>query len=257
ASREPRPAPRVRTRPAARRRAGRLPRRRRRRPPRPRLHPRRRPHPPPRRARDGAFTVVGQEPLASGHFPFPVTNLPLPHERVLRRVGAAADRLGLAAYVVGGAVRDALLGRATTDLDFVAVGAGGGIALAEAVAKDLGVGTASVYPSFGTAAVTVPAGAVEGEPERLVLEFVGARRESYRADSRKPIVEDGTLEDDLRRRDFTVNALAVALNAERFGELVDPFGGLADLAAGRLATPLDPRQTFDDDPLRMMRAARF
>ncbi|HLT46606.1 MAG TPA: HD domain-containing protein [Rubricoccaceae bacterium] len=186
-----------------------------------------------------------------------MTNLPLPHERVLRRVGAAADRLGLAAYVVGGAVRDALLGRATTDLDFVAVGAGGGIALAEAVAKDLGVGTASVYPSFGTAAVTVPAGAVEGEPERLVLEFVGARRESYRADSRKPIVEDGTLEDDLRRRDFTVNALAVALNAERFGELVDPFGGLADLAAGRLATPLDPRQTFDDDPLRMMRAARF
>jgi poly(A) polymerase len=193
-----------------------------------------------------------------------MTDLPLPHEPLLRRIGAAADRLGVAAWVVGGAVRDALLGRPTTDLDFVALGPGSGIRLAEAVAEDLGVGTANVYPSFGTAAVTVPAGAVEGEPARLVLEFVGARKESYRADSRKPIVEDGTLEDDQRRRDFTVNALAVALNslprfggAARFGALADPFGGLQDLAAGRLRTPLDPHRTFDDDPLRMMRAARF
>src|SRR5690606_13594744 len=131
------------------------------------------------------------------------------------------------------AVRDALLGRATTDLDFVAVGPGSGIALAEAVAADLGTGTANVYPAFGTAAVTVPPGKIVEDEERLVLEFVGARKESYRSDSRKPIVEDGTLEDDLARRDFTVNALAVALNADRFGELVDPFEGLQDLAAAR------------------------
>src|SRR5690606_22557795 len=188
---------------------------------------------------------------------YTMTDLPLPHERVLRRVGAAADRLGLAAYAVGGAVRDALLKRDTTDLDFVAVGSGAGIALAEAVAKDLGVGTANVYPAFGTAAVAVPPGRIEGEEERLVLEFVGARRESYRADSRKPIVEDGTLEDDLARRDFTVNALAVALNEDGFGAVVDPFAGLQDLAAARLATPLEPHVTFADDPLRMMRAARF
>lgn len=195
--------------------------------------------------------------MAPDHFLLPVTNLSLPHEPVLRRVGAVADRRGLLAWAVGGAVRDALLGRATTDLDFVALGPGSGIRLAEALADDLGVGTAHVYPAFGTAAVRVPGGALEGEPAPLVLEFVGARRESYRADSRKPVVEDGTLEDDQRRRDFTVNALAVALNAAHFGTLVDPFEGLADLAAGRLRTPLDPRQTFDDDPLRMMRAARF
>ncbi|MDX1419502.1 MAG: HD domain-containing protein [Rubricoccaceae bacterium] len=186
-----------------------------------------------------------------------MTDLSLPHERVLRRIGAVADRLGLAAYAVGGAVRDALLGRPTTDLDVVAVGPGSGIALAEAVAEDLGTGMAHVYPAFGTAAVTVPPGAAEGEEARLVLEFVGARKESYRADSRKPIVEDGTLDDDLARRDFTVNALAVTLNAETFGALVDPFEGLADLAAARLVTPLDPAETFDDDPLRMLRAARF
>jgi poly(A) polymerase len=202
---------------------------------------------------DGRFRTVPINHRPS-HMP---TDLPLPHEPVLRRIGAAADRLGLAAYAVGGAVRDALLDRPTTDLDFVALGPGSGIRLAEAVAADLGAGAAHVYPAFGTAAVRVPAGALEGEPEPLVLEFVGARRESYRADSRKPLVEDGTLEDDQRRRDFTVNALAVALNEANFGALLDPFDGLADLAAGRLRTPLDPRQTFEDDPLRMLRAARF
>ena len=182
-----------------------------------------------------------------------MTDVPLPHEPLLRRVGAEADRLGLEAYAVGGAVRDALLGRATTDLDFVSVGAGSGIALAKAVTKAAGGTAAHVYEQFGTAAVRLPN--PDGAP--FVLEFVGARKESYRADSRKPLVEDGTLEDDLRRRDFTVNALAVALHEARFGELVDPFGGLVDLAAGRLRTPLDPLVTFEDDPLRMLRAARF
>ena len=189
--------------------------------------------------------------------------VPLPFDPVLRRVGAEADRLGLDAYAVGGAVRDALLGRATTDLDVVAVGPGSGVALAEAVARSLGVRPPAVYAAFGTAAVTVPAGTLaevtgDGDgPERLVVEFVGARRESYRAESRKPVVEDGTLDQDLARRDFTVNALAASLAADRFGELVDPFDGLSDLEARTLRTPLDPAVTFEDDPLRMLRAARF
>ena len=187
----------------------------------------------------------------------------LPFEPVLRRIGEAADALGLEAYAVGGAVRDALLGRATTDLDVVAVVPGGsgqtgaGIRLAEAVAEAFRVRRPAVYAAFGTAAVTLPADRVEGGGEALVVEFVGARRESYRADSRKPIVEEGTLGDDLARRDFTVNALAASLGGDRFGEIVDPFGGLNDLAAAELRTPLDPAQTFADDPLRMMRAARF
>ena len=193
-----------------------------------------------------------------------VPRVALPFEPVLRRVGAAADAAGVEAYAVGGAVRDALLGRATTDLDVVAVGPGAGVALAEAVARDLGVRPPAVYAAFGTAAVTVPhpalarvLGGAENVPERLVVEFVGARRESYRADSRKPVVEDGTLAEDLARRDFTVNALAASLGGERFGEVVDPFDGLADLDARRLRTPLDPAATFADDPLRMFRAARF
>ena len=189
----------------------------------------------------------------------------LPFEPVLRRIGVVAERLGVEAYAVGGAVRDALLGRATTDLDVVAVGPGAGVALAEAVARDLGAKPPAVYAAFGTAAVTLgrPAltrvlgGEAEGGPDRLVVEFVGARRESYRADSRKPVVEDGTLAEDLARRDFTVNALAADLRPARFGETVDPFDGLADLEARRLRTPLDPAATFADDPLRMFRAARF
>ena len=187
---------------------------------------------------------------------------PLPYEPVLRRVGAVADRLGLDAYAVGGAVRDALLGRDTTDLDVVAVGPGAGVALAEAVARDLGVRAPAVYAAFGTAAVTVPPerlAALTGddEAERLVVEFVGARKESYRAESRKPVVEDGTLAEDLARRDFTVNALAASLNGGRFGETTDLFDGRADLDARTLRTPLDPAVTFEDDPLRMARAARF
>ncbi|CAN5503288.1 HD domain-containing protein [soil metagenome] len=181
----------------------------------------------------------------------------LPYEPVLRQVGTIADALGVETYAVGGAVRDALLKRKTTDIDFVSVGEGAGILLAREVAKRLGDGKATVYKSFGTAAVTLRPRADLDLAEDLHLEFVGARRESYDRTSRKPAVEDGTLEDDQRRRDFTVNALAIALNSERFGELVDPFGGLADLAAQRLRTPLDPIVTFDDDPLRMLRAARF
>lgn len=177
---------------------------------------------------------------------------PLPHEPILRTVGAVADRLKLEAYVIGGAVRDAFLDRPTTDLDFVSIGPKSGIKLAKAVAKKLGGKTAHVYENFGTAAIRLPE-----EEGGLVLEFVGARKESYRADSRKPIVEDGSLEDDQARRDFTINALALALNAERFGNLLDPFGGVIDLVGKRLRTPLDPRATFEDDPLRMLRAARF
>ena len=183
---------------------------------------------------------------------------PLPYKPLLRAIGHAAAALGLDAYAVGGAVRDALLGRETTDLDVVAVGPGAGLALAEAAAGALGVRAPAVYPRFGTAALRVPAGHAAGDAERdLEVEFVGARKESYRAESRKPIVEDGTLADDLARRDFTVNALAASLAPDRFGDIVDPFGGLDDLRALVLRTPLDPGATFSDDPLRMLRAARF
>jgi poly(A) polymerase len=172
-----------------------------------------------------------------------------PFARTLRAVGEVAAGLELDAYLVGGGVRDLIIRRRTTDLDFVTLGEGSGERLAHAVAERLG-GKATVYPAFGTAAVHAPghAGA---------LEFVGARRESYRRGSRKPIVETGTLEDDLARRDFTVNALAASVRPDRWGELVDRSGGLADLQAGLLRTPLDPLVTFDDDPLRMVRAARF
>ena len=179
-----------------------------------------------------------------------------PYTAALRQVGQVAAREGIAAYAVGGVVRDVLLGRPTTDLDFVTVGPGTGIRLAEAVAEAAGTATAHVYENFGTAAVRLPP--PEGlNADALVLEFVAARKESYRAASRKPLVEDGTLEDDQRRRDFTINALAVHLHPERFGDLLDPFEGRADLEAGILRTPLDPEKTFEDDPLRMIRAARF
>ena len=187
--------------------------------------------------------------------------VPLPFEPVLRRVGLEAERLGLEAYAVGGAVRDAVLERPTTDLDVVAVGPGSGIALAQATSRALGVKSPAVYEAFGTAAVTVPAKTLAGLGGEgagpLVLEFVGARRESYRAQSRKPVVEDGTLDDDLARRDFTVNALAASLAPGAFGAVVDRHGGLADLGARTLRTPLEPGVTFEDDPLRMLRAARF
>lgn len=167
----------------------------------------------------------------------------------LALVGAVADRLGLECYVVGGFVRDIFLGRPSTDIDFVAVGSG--IELARAVARELGrKAHLSVFKSYGTAQVTLRSRGLE-------LEFVGARRESYRRDSRNPIVEDGTLADDIARRDFTVNAMAVCVNAGRLGEPVDLYDGLSDLDAGIIRTPLDPDITFSDDPLRMMRAVRF
>lgn len=178
---------------------------------------------------------------------------PLPYSSLLKRIGETADRLGIETYAVGGMVRDALLKRPTTDLDFVTVGSGTGIELAQELADTLGAGMAHVYPNFGTAALRME----DPDGEEMELEFVGARKESYRARSRKPIVEEGTLEDDQQRRDFTVNALAIALNKTSFGELIDPFNGLKDLRQRQLRTPLDPETTFEDDPLRMMRAARF
>ena len=162
-------------------------------------------------------------------------------------ISEAADELGVEAYVIGGYVRDIFLRRPSKDIDVVAVGSG--IELAKAVARKLGRGAhLSVFKNFGTA--QVKAGDLE-------LEFVGARRESYTHDSRKPVVEDGTLEDDQNRRDFTINALALCLNKARYGELVDPFGGLDDMDNLLIRTPLDPDITFSDDPLRMMRAVRF
>lgn len=167
----------------------------------------------------------------------------------LALVGSVADRLGLDCYVVGGFVRDIFLGRPSKDIDFVAVG--NGIELARAVAADLGrKAHLAVFKSYGTAQVTLRSRGLE-------LEFVGARRESYRRESRNPIVEDGTLADDIARRDFTINAMAVCVNRSRFGELVDLYSGLSDLEKGVIRTPLDPDVTFSDDPLRMMRAIRF
>lgn len=166
---------------------------------------------------------------------------------VFRRIGRVADAMGREVYVVGGYVRDIFLDRTSHDIDFVTVGSG--IELAKAVSKDFGPHTpCNVYATYGTAQV---------KRHNLELEFVGARRESYRRESRNPIVEDGTLTDDQNRRDFTINAMAICLNDDRFGELVDPFGGLADLAKKIIRTPLDPDITFSDDPLRMMRAIRF
>ena len=163
-------------------------------------------------------------------------------------IGEVADKLGVECYLVGGYVRDIFLERPTNDIDVVVVGSG--IDMATAVAERLGRRQAhlSVFRNFGTAQVKW-----HGQE----LEFVGARRESYNRGSRKPIVEDGTLEDDQNRRDFTINAMAICLNAGRFGELMDPFDGIRDLKDGIIATPLDPDITFSDDPLRMMRCVRF
>lgn len=166
---------------------------------------------------------------------------------LFRRIGESADSIGRPCYAVGGCVRDLFLDRPSKDIDFVTVGSG--IELAEIVAKSMGRGAhLSVFRSFGTAQV---------KHRDIELEFVGARRESYDRNSRKPVVEDGTLEEDLSRRDFTVNALAVSVNTASFGELIDLFGGLEDMEDKILRTPLDPDVTFSDDPLRMMRAIRF
>lgn len=166
---------------------------------------------------------------------------------IFRKISGVADRLGVECYVVGGYVRDIFLNRLSKDIDVVVVGSG--ISLAELLAKELGKGAyLSVFKNFGTAQVKY---------KGLEVEFVGARRESYNRDSRKPIVEDGTLEDDQYRRDFTVNALAICLNESRFGELVDPFNGLEDMKNKLLRTPTSSDITFSDDPLRMMRCIRF
>ncbi|MFY9117677.1 MAG: HD domain-containing protein [Dysgonamonadaceae bacterium] len=166
---------------------------------------------------------------------------------VFRLVSQVADEMNVECYVIGGYVRDIFLRRTSKDIDCVVVGSG--IALAEAVAKKMGKQSkVTVYKNFGTAQVKY---------KGYELEFVGARKESYTHDSRKPIVEDGTLEDDLKRRDFTINTLALCINRARFGELVDCFNGLQDLKNRIIRTPLNPNITFSDDPLRMMRAIRF
>ena len=161
---------------------------------------------------------------------------------VISKLAAEQD---VQAYAIGGYVRDIFLNRPSKDIDIVILG--NGIAFAEAVAARLNV-KVSVFKNFGTAMLRY---------QDVEVEFVGARKESYRSDSRKPIVENGTLEDDQKRRDFTINALAIALHSSQFGELIDPFGGIADLEAKLIRTPLNPVETFSDDPLRMMRAIRF
>ena len=168
-------------------------------------------------------------------------------DKIFKQISETADKLGLECYVVGGYVRDIFLNRPSKDIDVVVVGSG--IKMAETLGKHLGRGAkVSVFKNFGTAQVKY---------HDTEVEFVGARKESYSHDSRKPVVEDGTLEDDQNRRDFTINALAVCLNSARFGELVDPFGGVDDLKEKVIRPPLDPDITFSDDPLRMMRCIRF
>lgn len=162
-------------------------------------------------------------------------------------VQKASEQLGFETYVIGGFVRDILLDRPSKDIDFVCVGSG--IDLAKRTAEHLGKqADLAVYKNFGTALVKF---------DDHEVEFVGARKESYRSDSRKPIVENGTLEEDQNRRDFTINALAISINKKDFGALIDPFGGIEDLKRKILKTPLEPEVTFSDDPLRMMRAIRF
>lgn len=167
-------------------------------------------------------------------------------DSLLRRIGAIADESGVEAYVVGGYVRDAMLGKRVKDVDIVVVG--DGIAFAKAVAAKFGIQNVVVYEKFGTAMLPMGEGKVE---------FVAAREESYDRGSRKPTVREATLDSDLSRRDFTINAVAASINKDRWGLVIDPFGGEGDMRRGILRTPLDPEKTFDDDPLRMMRAVRF
>ena len=186
-------------------------------------------------------------------------------QEVFHQISEAADRLGLECYVVGGYVRDIFLERPSNDIDVVVVGSG--ISVAEELKRMVGKRAhLSVFKNFGTAQVKFKGKMRQDKSltshllpltSEIEVEFVGARKESYSHDSRKPVVEDGTLEDDQNRRDFTINAMAICLNKARFGELVDPFNGLADLEDGIIATPLEPGITFSDDPLRMMRCIRF
>ncbi|MBQ5496458.1 MAG: HD domain-containing protein [Prevotella sp.] len=180
---------------------------------------------------------------------------------IFHQISTVADGLGVECYVVGGYVRDIFLERPSADIDVVVVGSG--IEVAKGLKQLLGKRAhLSVFKNFGTAQVKIRERQRGDDPEdehvsEIEVEFVGARKESYSHDSRKPVVENGTLEDDQNRRDFTINAMAICLNQSRFGELVDPFNGLADLEDGIIATPLDPEITFSDDPLRMMRCIRF
>lgn len=177
-------------------------------------------------------------------------DIPETHKQLFITIGRIADNIDQQVYVVGGYVRDFYLNRLDeneiTDIDFVTIGSG--IKLAKKVAAELNTDNLSVFKKFGTAQV---------KTENLDLEFVGARKESYRRDSRKPIVEDGSMKDDQLRRDLTINALSWALNPDQFGVLHDPFNGIRDLNKKIIRTPIDPEKTFDDDPLRMMRAVRF
>ncbi len=168
--------------------------------------------------------------------------------KLFKIISEVAERNHQSVYIVGGYVRDLMMSRkASTDIDFVTEQSG--ISLAESVAKEINPKLkVSVFKNYGTAMFRY---------KDLELEFVGARKESYSENSRKPEVENGTLEDDQRRRDFTINAMAISLNKENFGELIDPFNGREDLQNGILKTPLEPHQTYSDDPLRMMRAIRF
>lgn len=178
-----------------------------------------------------------------------MTEIPQTHKELFKIIGNIAESIDQKVYVVGGYVRDYYLNRTSgeeTDIDFVTVGSG--IRLARATAKKLNSDNLTVFRKFGTAQVKY---------NNIDLEFVGARKESYRRDSRKPIVEDGTLKDDQLRRDLTINALSWCLNPDEFGVLYDPFNGIQDLRKEIVRTPIDPHQTFDDDPLRMMRAVRF
>lgn len=172
---------------------------------------------------------------------------PFLNENIFKQIGSCADELNVDAYVIGGFVRDVIMNRPTKDIDVVTVGKG--IDLAQLLHKKLGnEAYLSVFKNFGTAQIKC------GD---LEIEFVGARKESYNRDSRKPIVEDGTLEDDQNRRDFTINALAIGISKNNYGKLLDPFGGLKDIENKILRTPLEPGITYSDDPLRMMRAVRF
>jgi len=171
--------------------------------------------------------------------------LNIQENEAINKVAEIAQKTGIESYVIGGFVRDLALKKASKDIDFVCRGSG--IALAEAVGKSIG-SKVTVYRKFGTAMLMY---------KDHQLEFVGARKESYRSESRKPIVEDGTIEDDQKRRDFTINAMAININKENFGQLTDPFNGIADLKKKQVRTPLPPDITFSEDPLRMMRAIRF
>ncbi len=190
------------------------------------------------------MAVYGKSPDVGGDVVQTLAEQYLTHP-VFQLVSDTAGELGVRAFVIGGYVRDCFLGKPNDDIDIVVEGSG--IRLAEAVAKKCHA-RVSVFRNFGTAMLKY---------RGMEVEFVGARKESYNRDSRKPIVEDGTLEEDQLRRDFTINAMAFSLNPEDYGALVDPFGGIRDLAAGIIRTPLEPEQTYSDDPLRMLRAIRF